>query len=621
MPKTQFPHWVNSLNPGLESSLTRKTTASTIIQGIGAAQGIAIGRAIILDRRRVHTPKAHIATNNVQAEIARLQSAVSASVLQLKSLRERVSLVHGGEHIQILEAHELMLQDDMLLTFAEEQIAEQEINAEWALMKALENIKKFFNELDNEYFRERRSDVEFVGEHILRNLTGQHSKTLADLIAQSTKDSILVSHTLSPSETIQLHNSQIVGFCMVAGTKTAHTSIVARSLEIPAVVGAVGLHQNVGVGDQLLLNGDTGEIIVSPSTKQIETHKRRHRRIVRVTRKLKTPMLDEPIVTEDGFEVQLSSNIDLIEEFTEQRALAGQGVGLFRTEYLYLNRSTLPTEEEQFDTYSEVLRRASPYPVTIRTLDLGGDKLDIPTTVRDQLNPFFGLRAIRYCLKEKSLFITQLRALMRASVHGQLRILIPFITDVTEIRQVKILIEEVKETLTKEGIPYNTNVELGAMVEIPSAACISDLLAREVEFFSVGTNDLIQYTLAISRESTDLQYLYHPLHPAMLRMLRWVSDAAHHEGIRLAMCGEMAAEPLYSVVLLGFRFHELSMSPSTIPIVREIVNRTNLLDARELVDGLFQYATHTEVEQAVLQYMWRNFRDLRAVLGGDIDPK
>ena len=257
--------WGFSFNQDLENSLDTEATVNTLIEGIGAAQGIAIGRAIILDRRRINTPKAHIGAAGIDAEIQRLQTAVSTSVAQLKTLRERVSAVHGGDHIQILEAHELMLQDDMLLKFAEEQISEQRINAEWALTKGLENIKEFFNKLDSDYFRERRSDVEFVGEHILRNLTGQHSKTLIDLINQTTEDSILVSHTLSPSETIQLHNSRIVGFCTVAGTKTAHTAIVARSLEIPAVVGAIGLHEAVGVGDQLLINGDTGEIIVAPS--------------------------------------------------------------------------------------------------------------------------------------------------------------------------------------------------------------------------------------------------------------------------------------------------------------------------------------------------------------------
>ena len=593
------------------------SVSSVVLQGSDASPGVVVGRAIILDRRRTNTPHAHIEATEIDHEIDRLQKAVQKSLKQIRNLRTRVESTHGGEHIQILEAHELMLQDDMLVQQAIEHIAEKNINAEWALQKALESLKEFFNELDSEYFKERRSDVEFVGDHILRNLAEQESSSLMDLIDQARGDSILVSHSLSPAEAIQLHGTTIVGFCTVAGTKTAHTSIVARSLEIPSVVGVVGLHESIGAGDTLLLDGKSGEIIVHPTKKQIDTRKRRNRRLQKITDRLRADGLGVESKTTDGFQVQLSSNLDLIEELPSINSHGAHGVGLFRTEYLYLNRQTLPTEDEQFEAYSQVLKSNPSAPVTIRTLDIGGDKLDVPSAVRNQLKPFFGLRAIRYCLREKKIFRTQLTALMRASVHGRLRILIPFITDVTEIRQVKAIIQEIRSELASRHVPFADDVELGAMIEIPSAACIADLLVREVDFVSVGTNDLIQYTLAISRESTDIQYLYHPLHPAVLRMLRWISDAAHNEGIRLTMCGEMAAQPMYSVVLLGFRFNELSMSPPAVPIVREIIKRSDLRSARDLVNGLFQFSTYGEVERHVQTYMLYHFRDLQSLLGGE----
>jgi phosphotransferase system enzyme I (PtsI) len=584
-----------------------------VIQGIGASQGIAQGTVVLLDRRRVTFHKQHIKTKQIKGEKNRFMDAVDVSVNQIQQLRQQVADVFGGEHLEILDAHELMLQDDLLVSGTCNRIKEERINAEWALMQTLDEIKEFFNKLEDEYFRERRSDVEFVGDRIMRNLTGQQAHSFLELIANLEEPSVLVAYSLSPAETIQLRDTQVTAICTADGTKTAHTAIVARSMELPAIVGLRGITDVVCSGDAVIVDGDSGRLCVRPSRRQRESFTRTHRKVSVIRTRL-SQQTDLSTVTPDRFEMRLSGNVDLIEEIDNVISRGASGVGLYRTEYLFLNRRELPTEDEQFRAYKQVLQRSNPHPATIRTLDIGGDKLEIPSAVGEQLNPFFGLRAIRYCLKEKTLFLTQLRALLRASVFGRLRILIPFVTDISEMWEVRELMDSAGRELRKEGHDFRDDVELGAMIEIPSAAMIADILARHVDFFSVGTNDLIQYILAISRDTTEIDYLYHPLHPAVLRVLRLVSDAAHKEGIHLSMCGEMAGDPLYAVVLLGLRFQELSMNPRSIPVVREIIQRTCLKDARILVDSLFHHSTYQEVESEVWKYMDEHFPDLKPVL-------
>lgn len=588
------------------------------MSGIGASPGISVGRAVVLDRSRASFRKAPIKKAKVTAEIARFRGAVDASVKQLQKLQRSVEGTAASEHVKIIEAHELMLQDDLLVQGTEDLIKQELINAEWALHRSLASIKEFFNQLEDEHFRARQTDVETVGDRILRNLTGQHAESLMEVLAKSKEPTVLVARLLTPADTIQLHHSEVVGICTDEGTKTTHMAIVARSLELPAVVGAVGVTSEVKRGDNIVIDGDSGQLCIRPTRRQLDAYMRRHRKVSAVRTKL-SKRRKKRAITLDGFEIQLSGNIDLIDEIAAVHSRGGHGIGLYRTEYLFLQKQNIATEQEQYQAYKQVLKRASPAPATIRTLDIGGDKLNLPgDAVTEALDPFFGLRAIRYCLVEQSLFRTQLRALLRASVHGQLRLLIPFVTDVTEIRQVKVMIEDVKRELRQEGAAYSSDIDLGVMIEIPSAALTADLLAREVDFFSVGTNDLIQYTLAISRDSTACGHLYHPLHPSVLRILRIISDAAHNEGIHLSMCGEMAGEALYTAVLLGLRFQELSMNPRSIPVVREIVQRMRLGEARHLVDRLAPLATWKTVENEVATYMLSKFPDLAPLLGSDL---
>jgi phosphotransferase system enzyme I (PtsI) len=586
-----------------------------VITGLGVSPGIASGPAVVLDRRRVTFGKRNITDAEVNDERGRLDAAIATSLEQLQGLKKRVTDGRFDEHAKIFEAHELMMQDDLLVQGTRELIGTDQINAEWALQRTLDSITEFFTNLEDDYIRERVTDIETVGDRIMRNLTGQNSETLVELLANVKEPSILVARELTPADTIQLYRTKIIGFCTDDGTRTTHTAITARSLEIPAVVGAQSVFDETGYGDIITLDGDSGEICVRPSPEQAIRFEKRHRKVSAVRRKLQNKN-DQPATTTDGFEVTLSGNIELLDEldFVDQRG--GRGVGLYRTEFLFMNRSDMPGETEQFEAYCEVLKRAAPHPATIRTLDIGGDKLELPVALGETLNPFFGLRAIRYCLQEQTLFRVQLRAMLRASMFGKLRILIPFVTDVTEIRQVKVLIADVTEELQAEGKPVAEDIMLGAMIEIPSAALIADVLACECDFFSVGTNDLIQYTLAIARNTTGIDHLYHPLHPAVLRILSLVSDAAHKEGIHLSMCGEMAGEPLYSVVLLGLRFNELSMNARSIPVVREIIQRTPLRDARALLKRALTMSTYQEIEALVAEHMGRTYPDLRPLLNG-----
>lgn len=340
------------------------------------------------------------------------------------------------------------------------------------------------------------------------------------MVSQTTKNSILISHTLSPSKTIQLHNNHIINFYIITNTKTTHTSIITHNLKIPTIVNTINLHQNINIKNQLLINKNTNKIIISPSTKQIKTHKQHHQQIINITQKLKMSIINEPIITKNKFKIQLNNNINLIEKFTKQRTQTKQKIKLFHTKYLYLNHSTLPTKQKQIDTYSKILQKTSPFPITIQTLNLNNNKLNIPNTIHNQLNPFFNLQTIHYYLKKKNLFITQLQTLIKTNVHKQLHILIPFITNITKIHQIKILINEIKKTLTKKNIPFNTNIKLNTIIKIPSTTYISNILTHKIQFFSIGTNNLIQYTLTISHKSTNIQYLYHPLHPTMLHMLQ-----------------------------------------------------------------------------------------------------
>ena len=577
--------------------------ASLTIAGIAASPGIAIGRVVVVHRRQLVYERAHVNPKRVKREVRRFRRAVTQSIEQLRELKERVvENAQGDDHFHILDAHELMLSDEMLVDGAALRIQEELINAEWALEKTLEHIRAIFGKLDDDIFRERLTDIDFVGERILRNLLGHGCDHVDELQA----DHIVIAHNLSPAETVQMLHKKVLALATDVGSRTSHTAIVARALEIPAVVGLRDISEHAGLGDMAIVDGDDGVVILHPTRSELSRYRsRRSREVVRAQELLRNRELES--VTKDGVRFPLRANIDFIEEVNSMFANGGDGIGLFRTEYLYLNRSEIPSEEEQYEFYKGLLQKIHPFPTTIRTLDLGGDKFASLERGAGPAPEIGGLRAIRLCLRREDIFRVQLRALLRASVHGHLRILIPFVTCVSEIRRVVEILDEIRVDLRYEGHAFDEDVHLGVMIETPAAVLIADLLAPYVDYFSIGTNDLIQYTLALAREDPEVSYLYHPLHPAILRMVRATAEAARNAGISVAMCGEMASDPLYALVLLGLGVTELSMVPRSVPAVKEIIRSSTMDEARALIREIWSYPTYQDIESHVVRTMHERF--------------
>jgi phosphotransferase system enzyme I (PtsI) len=425
---------------------------------------------------------------------------------------------------------------------------------------------------------------------------------------------IVVAHDLSPAETAQMVKSNIMGFANDMGGKTSHTAIMAKSLKIPAVLGLEKITQIANIEDFIIVDGTGGVVILNPDQATIEEYQVKQKEHEYFEKTLfKYSKL--PAETKDGFRVKICANIELIEEIPSVLKYGAEGIGLYRTEFLYLNRAGLPTEKEHFEAYKKVLEKISPCPATIRTLDIGGDKFLSPVNLAEEMNPALGLRAIRFCLKEMDIFKVQLKSILKASVYGKLRILFPMISGIEEIREVKEILEEVKDELRKKKIPFDEKIEIGIMIEIPSAVVIADILAREVDFFSIGTNDLIQYSLAIDRVNEHVNYLYDPLHPAVLRLIKNVVDTAHKAGITIAMCGEMAGESLYIPILLGLGLNELSMDPPSIPRAKKIIRSTTIKESKQLLENILSFSTTDEIENFIKTDFIKRFPDEFSITG------
>ncbi|RMG94532.1 MAG: phosphoenolpyruvate--protein phosphotransferase, partial [Candidatus Dadabacteria bacterium] len=492
----------------------------------------------------------------------------------------------------------------------ERRIREHLESADWALWQVLEQVKASFDAMDDEYFRDRKTDLEHLGDRILRILTGRRHENISDIRG----DVVVVAHDLSPMDTAQMDVSRIKGFVTDLGGRTSHTAILARSLGIPAVVGLETVTDAANGGDTIVVDGLAGEVVLNPTPEELEAFRRKKARYEAFRQELEA-LAVLPAVTRDGHKVRVGANIELLDEIRTLRRYGAEGIGLYRTEFLYMNREDPPSEEEQYETYRRVVEAVKPFSVTIRTLDLGGDKTVQAVPIEDEGNPALGLRSIRLCLKERDLFRTQLRAILRASAHGAVRIMFPMISGVGELLEVLGVLEEAKAELEAGGQAYDRNVPVGAMVEVPSAAVTADLLAPHVDFLSIGTNDLIQYALAIDRVNEHVAYLYEPLHPAVLRMIRATCEAGAREKIPVAVCGEMAGEELYTLVLLGLGVTELSMHALSIPRVKRIVHHTTLAEARDLAARALERRTATEVHAFVEEYMQDHYPWLVDPLG------
>ncbi len=568
------------------------------LRGIAVSPGIVIGKAYLVDRRKVHPPEKIIDPSEVEAEVARFRRALEETRAQLQEIKAHYESGGLGEHSYLVDVHLLMLQDRMIAGETERRIRENLESADWALWQVLEGIKSSFEGMDDEYFRDRRTDLEHLGDRVLRTLSGRRHERISDIQG----DVVVVAHDLSPMDTAQMDVSRIRGFVTDLGGRTSHTAILARSLNIPAVVGLETVTDVANGGDTIVVDGLTGDVVLNPTPEDLEGYRRKQVRYEALQQELES-LAVLPAVTRDGHKVKVGANIELLEEMRSLRRYGAEGIGLYRTEFLYMNRPAPPDEEEQYETYRRVVEAVRPFSVTIRTLDIGGDKMVQAVPIEEEGNPALGLRSIRLCLKEKALFRTQLRAILRASAHGTIRIMFPMISGVGELRAALGVLDEARKELDARGQPYDPNVAVGAMIEVPSAAVTADLMAPLVDFFSIGTNDLIQYALAIDRVNEHVAYLYEPLHPAVLRMIRATCEAGAREGIPVAVCGEMAGDEIYTLVLLGLGVQELSMHALSIPRVKRIIHHTTLAEARDLAAKALELRTAGEVHAFVEEYM------------------
>ena len=551
-----------------------------ILRGIPVSGGVCRAKTVVLGKAREAIPRHEIAEASLPQEIQRLEHALTQTRQQILEVQRKVSEAMGAKDATIFEAHLLVLEDPTLIAEVTRVIQEQKINVEYAFQQVAEKYAATLSSMDDEYLRERAADMRDVTARVLDNLLGWTDET--DL-RKLKEPCIIISFDLAPSTTALLDRNRVLGFATDAGSKTSHTAIMARSLQIPAVVGLHDASRQLKSGQYVLLDGYNGLLIVNPTDQTLFEYGQLVRKRVNLQEKLRD-IREEPAVTLDGVRVTLSANIEQASDAEHVRACGAEGVGLFRTEYLYLNRETLPTEEEQYQAYRQVAAALRPHPVVVRTLDLGGDKFISHLWMPQELNPFLGWRAIRFCLQERDLFRIQLRAILRAAVEGNIKMMYPMISGVDELNQANALVEECRAGLQTEKIAFGDSLEIGAMIEIPSAVLTADALAKRVKFLSVGTNDLIQYSLAVDRLNEKIAHLYEPTHPAIVRLIKATVEAGHRAGIWVGVCGEMAGDPVLVPLLLGLGVDELSAAVSAVPQVKFLIRRLKLDEARELAE-------------------------------------
>ncbi|MBT2726108.1 phosphoenolpyruvate--protein phosphotransferase [Bacillus sp. ISL-75] len=564
----------------------------TFLQGIAASNGIAIAKAYRLVEPDLSFEQKTI--DDAAAEVDRFRQAMEKSKAELEAIRDRAKVDLGADKAAIFEAHLLVLSDPELNTPIEEKIQSDKVNAESALKETADMFIMMFEQMDNEYMKERAADIRDVTKRVLAHLLSVQLVN-PSMIAEEV---IIVAEDLTPSDTAQLNRQYVLGFTTNIGGRTSHSAIMARSMEIPAVVGTKTATEEINNGDLVIVDGLKGEVLINPTPELVEQYRKVHDEY-EVQKAEWAKLVNEPTVTNDDHHVELVANIGTPKDLKGVIENGGEGVGLYRTEFLYMGRDQLPTEEEQFESYKAVLEGLKGKPVVVRTLDIGGDKelpyLDLPK----EMNPFLGFRAIRLCLEEQDIFRTQLRALLRASTYGNLKIMFPMIATLDEFRAAKTILEDEKQKLLTEGQKVSDEIELGIMVEIPSTAILADQFAKEVDFFSIGTNDLIQYTMAADRMNQRVSYLYQPYSPSILRLVKMVIDAAHAEGKWTGMCGEMAGDETAIPVLLGLGLDEFSMSATSILKARSQIRNLKKSDMEKLAQQVLNMQTTAQVIEAV----------------------
>lgn len=578
---------------------SRKNPRSEVrtYKGIGVSPGIVIGRALIVERQVTPIFRVPIKEAEIDNEISRFHEALQKTRDDLLALKQTVTRSIGEEYASIFDAHAMIVSDPTFADNVIQKIELEHINAEWAVQEVQDELEARFESFENEYLRERGDDVKDVGDTLLKNLQGIAHHDLSEI----DHDVVILAEDVTPSDAVRLNRKPIVGFATESGGRTSHTSIIAKSMFMPAVIGVPRLTDLVDNDEVVIIDGWEGTLVVNPTPSlvqeylsRISRHEEYERQLLK-NRKLRA-------ITRDKHKVSLQANIELVGETDDAIRFGAEGIGLYRSEFLYIAKSPdLPTEDEHFETYRTLAQAMAPDWTVIRTFDLGGKKLARQITGGQEDNPVLGLRGLRLCMRHRDMFRTQLRALLRASAFGNIKIMFPLVSGLQELRQVKALVREVKEELDGEGIAYDPALQIGIMIEVPSAAVTADALASEADFFAIGTNDLIQYSLAIDRSNENVSYLYEPLHPAILRLLQFVIRAGKNAGIPVSICGEMASDPLYAIILLGLGLDIFSMNPSSIPIVKNVIRSIRYKDCRRIAQAALERRTAQEIEEFLIE--------------------
>ncbi|MFH1359925.1 MAG: phosphoenolpyruvate--protein phosphotransferase [Candidatus Omnitrophota bacterium] len=565
----------------------------TVLKGVPAAPGIASGSAFILDKQEFIIPPRAIMEKEIPLEIARFEEALIKTREEILEVKKKIASEMDAKHAQIFDAHLLVLEDRTLIEEVIRRIKSDKLSVEYIFSQVLKKYVKVFASMQDSYLKERIADVTDVGRRVLKNLIGE---TKLHELENINEDLIIIAHDISPSDTASMFNKNIIAFATDIGGRTSHTAIMAKSLGIPAVVGLTDVTMKVSNQDFIIVDGRMGLVIVNPTDMTKDIYQKEQDRI-QTFRDRFVDLKDLPAETTDGKKITILANIELPEEVTLIKKQGADGIGLYRTEFFYMNRIDLPSEEEQFEAYKMVAEEMKPLPVTIRTLDLGGDKFISALQIPRDMHPSLGWRAIRFCLARPDIFKTQLRAILRSSTHGQVKLMYPLISGAGELRQANFVLEEVKNNLRDEKIPFEENLQVGVMIEVPSAALTADLIAKNSNFFSIGTNDLVQYALAVDRTNEQTAYLYEPGHPAILRLIKEAIEAGHRNNIKVAVCGEMSSEPAFALLLLGLGIDELSMPSLNVLQIKKLIRSVRLADAQQLAEEALKLSSGKEVEE------------------------